>query len=47
MIILTAVIQAKPGKEDELKSLLTSLFPPVSQEDGVIEYRLRRNCFHC
>jgi quinol monooxygenase YgiN len=40
MIILTAVIQAKPGKEEELKSLLTSLFPPVSQEDGVIEYRL-------
>ena len=40
MIVLTAVIQAKPGREQELKSLLTSLFPQVSQEEGVIEYRL-------
>ncbi len=40
MIVLTAVIQAKPGKEHELKSLLTSLFPQVEQEEGIIEYRL-------
>lgn len=40
MIVLTAVIQAKPGKEQELQSLLTSLFPQVKQEEGVIEYRL-------
>jgi quinol monooxygenase YgiN len=40
MIVLTAVIQAKPGKEQELKNLLMSLFPKVSQEVGVIEYKL-------
>ncbi|MDF2856983.1 MAG: Antibiotic biosynthesis monooxygenase [Neobacillus sp.] len=40
MIVLTAVIQAKPGKEQELENLLTSLFPQVSQEVGVIEYKL-------
>lgn len=40
MIILTAVIQAKPGKEQELKNLLIPLFPKVKQEDGTVEYIL-------
>lgn len=40
MIILTAVIHAKPGKEQELKNLLKSLLPIVKQEDGTVEYIL-------
>lgn len=40
MIVLAAVIQAKPGKEEELKTLLTSLFPKVKQEEGVMHYAL-------
>lgn len=40
MIILTAVIQAKPEKEQELKDLLKSLIPLVKEEKGTVEYIL-------
>lgn len=40
MIILTAVMQAKPGKEKEVQDILKSLFPIVKEEKGTIEYRL-------
>ena len=40
MVVLTAIIQANPGKENEVKELLTSLVSKVKQEEGVIEYKL-------
>lgn len=40
MIILTAVIQAKPGKEQELKEVLKSLIPIAKEEKGTVEYIL-------
>jgi quinol monooxygenase YgiN len=40
MIVLAAMIQAKSGKEQELTTLLKSLFPKVKQEAGVVEYVL-------
>ncbi len=40
MIILTAVIQAIPGKEQELKELLRSLIPIAKNEKGTVEYLL-------
>jgi len=42
VIIISAVLKAKPGKEAELETLLTSLFSKVKQEAGVLEYVLHR-----
>ncbi len=42
MIIITARFQAKPGKEEELKQTLKSIFPLVKNESGVITYALHR-----
>lgn len=40
MIILTAVIQAKPGKERELQEALKSLIPISKEEKGTVKYIL-------
>jgi len=42
MIVISAVLKAKPGKEAELETLLRSLFSKVQQEEGVVEYVLHR-----
>lgn len=42
MIVISAVLNAKQGKEDELEELLKSLFINVKQEEGVVEYVLHR-----
>ena len=42
MIVISAVLNAKPGKEAELEQLLKSLFNNVKQETGVVEYVLHR-----
>lgn len=34
---------AKPGKEDELKAVLTGLIPPSRREIGCYQYDLLRN----
>ena len=43
MIVISAVLKAKPGKEAELETLLKSLFSKVKQEEGVVEYVLHRS----
>jgi len=40
MIILTAVLEAAPGKEEELETELRAMIPPTAREEGVLEYRL-------
>jgi quinol monooxygenase YgiN len=39
-ITVTATLQAKPGKEAELKKILTGLVTPTRQEAGCINYDL-------
>lgn len=45
MIILTAAIQAKPGKEQELKNLLKLLLPITKQEEGTAGYTIHASQF--
>jgi len=42
MVVISAVVHANPGKEDELKELLLALLDPVSTETGTLEYRIHR-----
>lgn len=42
MIVISAVLNAKRGKEVELEQLLKTLFNHVKQENGVVEYVLHR-----
>jgi quinol monooxygenase YgiN len=39
-LVLIVEFEAKPGKETELKDVLTSLIAPTRQEEGCLEYRL-------
>jgi quinol monooxygenase YgiN len=39
-VVLIVEFEAKPGKETELKDLLTMLIAPTRQEAGCQEYRL-------
>lgn len=43
MITVVAVLEAKPGKEDELNKALLELIAPTRQEDGCINYDLHRS----
>lgn len=43
MIILTAAMKAKAGKEQELEAALSALVPETAKEEGVLEYRLHRS----
>jgi len=38
--VLTALIEAHPGYEDELKTKLQALVPPTHKEEGCLEYTL-------
>jgi len=40
---VVAIMQAKPGKEDELRDLLLSLIEPTQKEPGYIRYELHSN----
>ena len=42
MIVISAVLQAKPGCETELESALRAMIPHVRQEGGVVDYALHR-----
>lgn len=42
MIVISAVLQAKPGCEAELESALRAMILPVRQEGGVVDYALHR-----
>ena len=42
MIVLIAEMQARPGCEHELETLLRTLIPSVSQEAGTVAYTLNR-----
>ena len=43
MIILAAVLSAKPGKEAELEAALKSVIPQVEAEQGTLQYVLHRS----
>lgn len=43
MIIITAVIQAKKGKEEEVAGALRGMIPKVRAEAGAIAYVLHRS----
>ena len=40
---VVAIMQAKPGKEADLRELLLSLIEPTTKEDGYISYELHSN----
>lgn len=42
MIVVSAVFQAKPGREAELESALRAMIAPVGKEDGAVEYAVHR-----
>jgi len=42
MIIVKAILDAQPGKEEELEILLRAIVPKVQAEEGTIEYALHR-----
>ncbi len=42
MLIVTAVLRAKPGKEKQLETQLLGMLKPVGQEEGTLEYRFHR-----
>jgi quinol monooxygenase YgiN len=43
MIILTAVLQAKKGREEELEKELRAMIPFVQEEPGALVYTLHRS----
>lgn len=43
MIILVAVLNAKPGKENELEAAITSIMSQVEAEEGTLQYTLHRS----
>jgi len=40
LITVVAVMQAKPGKEDELRAAALALVEPTRQEEGCVQYDL-------
>ncbi|GAB6038447.1 hypothetical protein JCM15519_30060 [Fundidesulfovibrio butyratiphilus] len=42
MVIVTALLTAKPGKEAELEALATAMVEHVKDEPGALEYTLHR-----
>lgn len=43
MIVLTAIFNAKPDKEEQLETLLKSIVPKVESEPNTIQYALHRS----
>lgn len=41
--IVLAILEAKPGKEEELKQLLISVIPPSRSEETCLEYYLHQD----
>lgn len=39
-VIINAILQAKPGKEEELRSELVKVIEPSREEKGCIQYTL-------
>lgn len=42
MVVISAVLKAKAGREKELEALLQAMIPLVQQEEGTVEYVLHR-----
>jgi len=42
MIAVSAIFQAKPGREAELESALRAMIAPVGKESGALEYAVHR-----
>ena len=42
-IIINAILQAKPGKEEELRSELVKVIEPSREEKGCIQYTLHED----
>jgi quinol monooxygenase YgiN len=42
LLVVVATITAKPGKEQEVKELLTSIVEPTRGEDGCVAYALHQ-----
>ncbi|KRE10902.1 monooxygenase [Bacillus sp. Root239] len=42
-IIINAILQAKPGKEEELRSELVKVIEPSREEKGCIQYTLHQD----
>ncbi|KWU53371.1 putative quinol monooxygenase [Priestia megaterium] len=42
-IIINAILQAKPGKEEELRSELVKVIKPSREEKGCIQYTLHQD----
>jgi quinol monooxygenase YgiN len=42
MIVLTAVMEALPGKEQEMENALRAMIPAVRSEEGTLTYVLHR-----
>jgi quinol monooxygenase YgiN len=42
MIVVKAIVQARPGKEEELEDLIRAIVPKVQAEERTIEYTIHR-----
>jgi quinol monooxygenase YgiN len=42
MIVFTATLKAKPGKENELEEALIHMLEQVQHEEGTLDYKLYR-----
>lgn len=42
-VIINAILQAKPGKEEELRSELVKVIEPSREEKGCIQYTLHQD----
>ena len=42
LVVVVATITAKPGKEQEVKDLLSSIIEPTRAEDGCVVYTLHQ-----
>ena len=42
-IVITAVLKAHPGKEDELRKALDEVIPPSREEEGCLTYVLHES----
>ena len=43
LLTVVAEMQAKPGKEDELRTVLLSLIEPTRKEEGCVQYNLHEH----
>ena len=43
LLTVVAELQAKPGKEEDVRSLLLTLIEPTRREEGCVQYDLHMN----